>query len=236
MPEEATTDMRVLVVEDDPTVAEVLRDLCRELGHDAETARSAEDALVRLEERRPDLILLDFRLPGMSGLDFLRLPLIRDTGIPVIVVSGIATEAQAQECLAHGAVEFVAKPVPFEQLQRLLEWIERPKPRPVERRRAPRARVALPVRVHETDGTEWETTSVDVSVEAMKVRPARAVQPGSTVKLSFEWPDRNESITATSLLLRVDHDGHVFYFLNLTEDHFERLTYLVSRLSASPPA
>ena len=228
--------MRVLVVEDDPTVGEVFRDLCRELGHDAETVRSAEDALVRLEEYRPDLILLDFRLPGMSGLEFLRLPLVRESRVPVIVVSGIATEVQAQECLALGAVEFVAKPVPFERLQRLLEWIERPKPRPVERRLAPRARVALPVRVHETDGTEWQTTSVDLSTEAMKVRPAGVVRPGSTVQLSFEYPEGDQSITATSLLLRVDHDGHVFYFLNLTEDHFERLTYLVRRLGVSPPS
>ncbi len=124
MPGEAVTDMRVLVVEDDPTVGEVLRDLCNELGHDAQTVLTAEDAVVKLQERRPDLILLDFRLPRMSGLDFLRLPLVRDAGVPIIVVSGIATETQAQECLALGAVEFLAKPVPLDQLQRLLEWFD----------------------------------------------------------------------------------------------------------------
>ncbi len=229
--------MRVLIVEDDSAVRDVLRDLCVELGHDAETFRTAEDALVRLQENRPDLILLDFRLPRMSGLDFLRLPMVRDAGVPIIVVSGIATETQAQECLALGAVEFLAKPVPLDQLQRLLEWFERPAWRPVERRRAPRARVTLPVRVHENDGTEWETTSVDLSIEAMKVRPARTGQPGSTVQLSFVFPDGSETLTTPSLLVRIDQDGHVFYFLNLTEDHFERLTYLVRRLSSAkrPP-
>ena len=116
--------MRVLIIEDDQAVGEVLRDLCVELGHVAEAARSAEDVLVQLQEDRPDLILLDFRLPGMSGLDFLRLPLVRDTGVPIVVVSGIATESQAEACLQLGAVEFVEKPVPFEQLQLLLEWFE----------------------------------------------------------------------------------------------------------------
>lgn len=225
--------MRVLIVEDDPTVGEVLRDLCIELGHEADTVRSAEDALGRLADTRPDLILLDFRLPRMSGLDFLRLPLVRNSGIPIVVVSGIATESQAQECLALGAVKFLSKPVPFEQLHSLLDWFERPEPRP-ERRRAPRAAVALPVRVRERDGTEWETTSVDVSVAAMKVRPAGGARPGPTVELSFVSPEADQSVQATSILLRIDSDGYVFYFLNLTDDHFERLTYLVRRLTAYP--
>lgn len=235
--------MRVLIVEDDSAVRDVLRDLCVELGHDAETFRTAEDALVRLQENCPDLILLDFRLPGMSGLDFLRLPLVRDARIPIIVVSGIATESQAEACLQLGAVKFLEKPVPFEQLQSLLEWFERPERRrlaepagrPVERRRALRVRTAVPVRVRENDGSEWETTSVDLTTEAIKVRAARAARPGATVEISFVSPAENQQVKAVSLLIRVDSDGYVFYFLNLTEDHFERLTYLVHRLTAHPP-
>lgn len=229
--------MRVLIVEDDPTVGEVLRDLCLELGHQAEAVRSAEDALVRLGEARPDLILLDFRLPRMSGLDFLRLPLVRNARVPIVVVSGIATESQAQECLELGAAKFLSKPVPFEQLHDLLEWFERPSSRPasrVERRRAARARVALPVRIRENDGTEWETTSVDVSIEAMKVRPVGLTRPGPTVEISFVAPEQDEGVNATSILLRIDADGYVFYFLNLTEEHFERLGYLVRRLTSRP--
>jgi CheY-like chemotaxis protein len=227
--------MRVLIVEDDPTVGEVMRDLCLELGHAAETVLSAEDALVRLAGGdRPDLILLDFRLPRMSGLDFLRLPLVRDTAIPIIVMSGIAADHEAQECLALGAVQFLAKPVPLEQLQRLLKWFEEPARRPVERRRVPRASVALPVQVRERDGTEWETTSVNLSPLAMKVRSAGATRPGATVELSFAAPGRDQRIKATSLLVRADLDGYVFYFLNLTTEHVERLTDLVHRLTVYP--
>jgi len=90
------------------------------------------------------------------------------------------------------------------------------------------------VRVRERDGTEWETTSVDVSVAAVKVRPVGMTRPGPTVELSFASPDEDQSVQATSILLRIDSDGYVFYFLNLTDDHYERLTYLVRRLSAHP--
>ena len=224
--------MRVLIVEDDPNVGAVLRELCLRLGYRAETVGSAEDALARLQGDRPDLILLDVRLPGMSGLDFLRLPVVQEAAVPIIVISGSPTESQAQECFELGAVQVLEKPVPFDQLQRLLEWFERPAPRPVERRRSPRARIALPVRVHEQDGAEWEATSVDLSTEAMKVRSTAAARPGSTVALSFESPGGDERVEAVSLLIRADVDGYVFYFLNLTEDHFERLTYLVRRLTA----
>ncbi|OGK76345.1 MAG: hypothetical protein A2W08_18995 [Candidatus Rokubacteria bacterium RBG_16_73_20] len=234
--------MRILVVEDSPLVGEVLRDLCVDLGHDAALVTTAEEALVRLRVDRPDLIMLDLRLPGMTGGDFLRLPLVRDAGVPVIVVSGNASESQVRECLDLGAVKFLPKPVPIDQLERLLEWFERP-PRArrpdssgrsaVERRRLPRARVELPVLIHESDCSEWRTTSVDLSTQAVKVLSSAAPRPGPTVEISFVPPGEAEPVRAVSLLIRVDADGYVFYFLNLTEDHFERLTYLVHRLTSS---
>ncbi|OGK95027.1 MAG: hypothetical protein A3E31_16800 [Candidatus Rokubacteria bacterium RIFCSPHIGHO2_12_FULL_73_22] len=234
--------MQILIVEDNPIVGEALRDLCAELGHDTSTVRSAEAALTWLQGDRPDLIVLDFRLPGMTGLDFLRLPLVRSAGVPIIVMSGSATEGQVRECLELGAVKFLPKPVPFDQLGRLLEWFERParprRPDPperpsVERRRAARARVALPIKIAESDGTQWETTSVDLSNQAVKVRAPGAARPGPTVEITFAAPGEAEPVRAVSLLIRVDADGCVFYFLNLTEDHFERLTYLVHRLTSS---
>ena len=235
--------MRILVVEDSPLVGEVLRDLCVDLGHDAALVTTAEEALVRLRVDRPDLIMLDLRLPGMTGGDFLRLPLVREAGVPVIVVSGSASESQVRECLDLGAVKFLPKPVPIDQLQRLLEWFEHPprarRPDPpgrpaVERRRAPRARIALPVLIHESDCNQWQTTSVDLSSQAVKVQSVAAPRPGPTVEISFVPPGEAEPVRAVSLLIRVDADGYVFYFLNLTEEHFERLTYLVHRLTSPP--
>ncbi len=116
--------MRVLVVEDEPDVGDVFIDYLLELGHQPLLVRSAEAALGTLASELPDAILLDINLPGMSGLDFLQLAPIRESGVPIIAVSGVATESQARECLRLGAVDFVGKPLPLARLQEVLGYIE----------------------------------------------------------------------------------------------------------------
>ncbi len=75
--ETAQPGLRVLIVEDEQAVRDVFREFLAGLGHEAITAATAEDALEKLASERPDVILLDVRLPGMSGLDFLALPAVR---------------------------------------------------------------------------------------------------------------------------------------------------------------
>src|SRR5439155_306778 len=67
---EATDAVRILIVEDNADIGGLLVDFVRELGHAGALVPSAEAALARLRSDRPDLVLLDFRLPGMSGLDW----------------------------------------------------------------------------------------------------------------------------------------------------------------------
>ncbi len=226
--------MRVLIVEDERGVGIVLRDFMLELSHDAELVQSAEAALRWLRQDRPDMVLLDFSLPGMSGLDFLELREVRESRIPVVVLSGVADERQAQACLQHGAVDFVVKPIPFKYLRRILETLD-PRERTVkgERRHAPRARVGLLVTGRSAVGVAWETMSVDLSPHAIKVRSAGTVQPNARVTLSFTSPDGTERFEVPSLLVRVDLDGYVFHFANLTEGQLEGLTRLVRRLTAA---
>src|SRR5215475_13137344 len=116
--------MRVLVVEDEAPLGEVFRDFLAELGHDPVVVRSAEAALGTLERQRPDAIILDINLPGMSGLDFLQLRPVREAGLPIVAISGVATETQARECLRLGALDFVGKPVPLGRLNELLTVME----------------------------------------------------------------------------------------------------------------
>ena len=230
--------MRVLVVEDEIDVGNVLRDFLLELGHEPLVVRTAEAALGKLGHHQPHAIILDVSLPGLSGSDLLRSRPIRESGIPVVVVSGVATEHQARECLRHGAFDFVGKPVTFERLRDVVAHLEphalyreqTAAGRGIERRRAPRARVGLPVRVLEYTGAEWEGTASSLSAFGIRVQTTTPVKAGAAAKLSFLPPDGGPPLQVMSMLVRVYPDGCSFYFVNLTGVEFDRLRALVERL------
>jgi DNA-binding response OmpR family regulator len=228
--------MRVLVVEDEPDVGDVFRDFLLELGHNPLVVRSAEAALGKLQTERPDAIILDIHLPGMSGLDFLQLRPVRELGVPIVAVSGVVTETQARECLRLGAADFVGKPVPLERLNTVLMYLEpHAMTRFVEsgpdadRRREPRAPYSFPVRVVEYDGTEHHGLSVELGVTGMKVRLTTTLELRSLVRLFFTPPDGLPPIDAMSLLMRVDPDGCAFAFVHPAASEGERLQQLVQR-------
>ena len=229
--------MRVLVVEDAADLGDVFRDFLLELGHYPLVVRSAEAALGKLQTERPDAIILDIHLPGMSGLDFLQLRPVRDLGVPIVAVSGVVTENQARECLRLGAADFVGKPVPLDRLNQVLMYLEpHALSRPVEaadRRHEPRAPYSLPVRVVEYNGSEHHGMSVELGVTGMKVRLKVVLELRSVVRLLFTPPDGLPPIDAMSLLMRADPDGYAFAFVHPTRSETERLNELVKR-RASP--
>jgi CheY-like chemotaxis protein len=228
--------MRVLVVEDEADLGDVFRDFLLQLGHQPLVVRSAEAALGTLRTQRPDAIILDIRLPGMSGLDFLQLRPVRELGVPIVAVSGVVTEQQARECLRLGAADFVGKPVAFDRLHEVLMYLEpaalaRAMERPprVERRRQPRVPLAVPVRVVEYGGDEHEGTSVELGTAGIKVRVPGYLPLRSVVRLTLTPPDDGRAITVISLVMRRDADGHAFAFVNLDERERQRLEAFVRR-------
>ncbi len=230
--------MRVLVIEDEPDVGDVFIDFLVELGHQPLLVRTAEAALGKLVTERPDAMIVDINLPGMSGLEFLQLRPIRESGVPIVAVSGVATESQARDCLRLGAVDFVGKPLPFERLQEVLTYLEpqaldrklaAPDGSRIDRRHHPRAPLSVPVRVLPYGGTEWQASSVDVSAAGIRVSGRTAMSVGSAAKLVFGLPDGAAAIVAMALLTRVDIAGYGFAFVNLTSSESERLRQHVSR-------
>ncbi len=225
----------MLVVEDETEVAALFRDLLLQLGYEPVLAGSAEAARVELETERPDVILLDVHLPGRSGIDFLKLRQIHESGIPVVAVSGVATESEVRECLRLGAIDVIEKPVGMALLRAVLFYAEvrgRRKRAGVDRRRSPRSPIAIPVQVVEYSGTEWQGICVDVSTFGMKVRPENPVSPEPAAKLVFTPPENEAPLALLSLFLRQDGDTCVFRFARLTRGEFMRLTDLVERLTA----
>lgn len=85
-----STDQHILIVEHDQVTTATYADMLRLEGYHVKTALSAEDGLCEVESSRPDAIIVDFRMPGMDGLEFLRRLRARDDtrNTPVAIVTG----------------------------------------------------------------------------------------------------------------------------------------------------
>jgi CheY-like chemotaxis protein len=232
--------MRVLVVEDQADLGDVLRDFLVELGHHAIVVHTAEAALASLRTERLDAILLDVQLPGMSGLDFLQLRPVRALGVPIVAVSGVVNESQARECLRLGAADFMGKPVQLDRLNEVLTFLEphamargAELERRPDKRRSTRARLSIPARLREYNGREHQGTLVEVGLSGMKARFDAALDSDTIGKATFTPPDGGAPIEVISILLRVDADGQAFTFVRLDPHDADRLRGLIRRTSAA---
>jgi DNA-binding response OmpR family regulator len=100
---------KVLVVDDEPTVREVVAGYLRRDGHEVAEAADGHVALELLDADPPDLVVLDMMLPGVNGLDILRR--IRSNGdVPVIMLTARAEESDRVAGLELGADDYVVKP------------------------------------------------------------------------------------------------------------------------------
>ncbi|MCZ6464075.1 MAG: sigma-54 dependent transcriptional regulator [Proteobacteria bacterium] len=108
---------RVLVIDDDPGIRELLEAQVSRLGYRVLSAPDGEAALEMLEESRPDLVTLDVILPGMGGLDTLRQLKQRLPEVPVVMLSGHGQAPVIVEAMRLGASDFLRKPFEAEELE-----------------------------------------------------------------------------------------------------------------------
>jgi len=117
------SELDMLVVEDEAFQREMLRDLLTREGHRVTEAESGEKALQLLESSLFDLILLDFRMPGMNGLDLLRQIKLINPEIEVVIMTAYGTIETAVEAMKAGARDYLTKPIDFEALCILIERV-----------------------------------------------------------------------------------------------------------------
>jgi CheY-like chemotaxis protein len=115
--------MKVLIIEDDPTDRKLMGAVLKMSGHIVRERASAEEALDAIEADRPDVILLDLRLPGIDGLTLARqLKSNAGTrGIPVVAVTAHPDRYRREELLGAGCEACIIKPVDTRDLARQLE-------------------------------------------------------------------------------------------------------------------
>lgn len=116
---DAKAPSRILLVEDDLDMGKLLHGALKQAALDTTMVNSGETALRRLAEDWFDLILLDIRLPGISGMEVCRQVKadLRLRHIPVIFISGLHDNQMRAQAFMTGAAEFIAKPFTMQQFQ-----------------------------------------------------------------------------------------------------------------------
>lgn len=120
--------MEVLLVDDHPDVRTTLAEFLEQLGHRAVHAGSGNEALAQIRQSRPDLVLSDLRMPGMSGLELLRAIEGLDDPPPLALMTAFGDADTAIEALRQGAVDYLRKPIDVRELHRLVERHATPAP------------------------------------------------------------------------------------------------------------
>lgn len=109
-------DMRILIVDDEEVLRDVLDAVLRREGFDIVSAASGEEALSKLDGEEIDLVILDVMLPGISGIDTLRAIRISNPALPVIVITAFSSIDGAIEAMKQGAYHYIPKPFKNEEV------------------------------------------------------------------------------------------------------------------------
>src|SRR5947208_3219216 len=107
---------RILIVDDEPLNLDLLSQELADLGHVTENAASGADALKKMRGFDPELIFLDYQMPGMNGIEVLREIRKQDKNLPVIIITAYGTIERAVEAIKTGADDFITKPFDPEHL------------------------------------------------------------------------------------------------------------------------
>lgn len=115
--------LRILLVDDEKEFVETLAERLELRGFIPFVANSGEGALAVLDETAPHVMVLDLKMPGMSGLITLAKVLARQPNLPVLMLTGHGSDLERDEALSLGAKDYLQKPVDLAALIALLEAV-----------------------------------------------------------------------------------------------------------------
>jgi DNA-binding NtrC family response regulator len=115
----------LLVIDDEPPMTFVVEHFATAHGFAVHSRFSGDEGLAALAELKPDVALVDLRLPGIDGLEVLRKIRAADPDCQVILMTGAATVESAITAVKDGALDYLSKPLDFDRLTRLLDHVKR---------------------------------------------------------------------------------------------------------------
>jgi len=113
--------MNILIVDDEPEVAEVLAKSLDRQGHHTMTVNSGVEALKKIDDAAVDAMFLDVSMPGINGLEVLAEVKRRRPSLAVVVITGNATPDELEEVRRLGAVDVIPKPAALTHYHRAIE-------------------------------------------------------------------------------------------------------------------
>ena len=122
-------EMKVLIVEDEPRLREVLLRAVRDMGFAPSGCRSGEEALRTLEADGHDIVMLDLNLPGMSGMEMLEQVRKRWPATQTVILTGYGDLDTAKRAIRLDAVDFLTKPCPLGEIEGALDRARQRVPR-----------------------------------------------------------------------------------------------------------
>jgi DNA-binding NtrC family response regulator len=101
---------KILIVDDEPSNRKILQQELTHRGYAVDTANDGSEALKKVETTRPDLIILDYTMPGLSGLDVLKELRKKEDDTPVVMITAYGTVDRAVQAMKEGAYDFITRP------------------------------------------------------------------------------------------------------------------------------
>ena len=205
--------MRVLMVEDEPVIADFVVSGLREAGHNVDLVMNGSDGLYRALNENYDAIVLDRMLPGMDGIQVMQTLRERGNRTPVLMLSSLADVDQRVEGLRSGADDYLAKPFAFIEVLARLEALLR--------RQSGAAEVVTQLRV------------ADLEMDLLKRVVQRdgqvlELQPREFRLLEYLMRHADQVVTRTMLLEAV-WDYHFDPQTNVIDVHISRLRQKIDR-------
>ncbi|MBL7075638.1 response regulator [candidate division KSB1 bacterium] len=108
---------RILVVDDEMEVCILVKEFLEERGYQVAVANRGKDAVEGMKSFRPHVVLLDIRMPGMSGMEVLDQIREIDKEVGVIMVTAVKDERIGREALKKGATDYIVKPIDLDYLE-----------------------------------------------------------------------------------------------------------------------
>jgi DNA-binding response OmpR family regulator len=189
---------QILVVDDDPTVSDVVRRYLERAGFTVTLSADGYDALAAYERHRPDLVVLDLMLPGLDGLEVCRRLRSSAGGVPIVMLTALGEEADRVLGLQLGADDYVTKPFsPRELVLRvqsvLRRSVARPEPVPETLSDAGLS-VDVARRIARLDGVELALTVREFDLLVFLMRhPGRAFKRAELLEAVWGWTFGDQS-------------------------------------------